>query len=66
MEEYISCAHRVENDSHVIKYVMDNLHLLENSKAVYKHGDFHLGNLRQHRINAKIRIIQRVPNKNCG
>lgn len=45
MEEYISCTHRVENDSHVIKYVMDNLHLLENSKAVYKHGDFHLGNL---------------------
>lgn len=45
LDEYIVCPNRVKEDAHVIQYVRENIGLLEHTTAVYKHGDFHLGNL---------------------
>jgi aminoglycoside phosphotransferase (APT) family kinase protein len=45
LDEYIACPDRVKDDEYVIQYVRENIGLLEHATAVYKHGDFHLGNL---------------------
>lgn len=45
LEEYLSCNHRIHNDKCAVDYICQNLDLLNCVKSVYKHGDFHLGNL---------------------
>lgn len=45
LEEYISCSHRIPNDENVINYIKDNVHMINEVPVVYKHGDFHLGNM---------------------
>ncbi|WP_379135396.1 phosphotransferase family protein [Paenibacillus sp. sgz500958] len=45
VEQYESCPYRVHGDERVIAYVRDNISQLDHVKQVYRHGDFHIGNL---------------------
>lgn len=45
LEDYISCSHRIQNDENVIDYIKENVHMIDDTPVVYKHGDFHLGNM---------------------
>lgn len=45
LKAYTECLNRVEKDEYAISYIMENVGLLKQEKIVYKHGDFHMGNL---------------------
>lgn len=45
LQQYENSKHRVPNDEKAIAYVKENFDLLCQSEPVYKHGDFHIGNM---------------------
>ncbi|MFE6798613.1 aminoglycoside phosphotransferase family protein [Paenibacillus chitinolyticus] len=45
LDTYVKSSVRVENDQPAIDYVRNNLHKINPLPPVYKHGDFHVGNL---------------------
>lgn len=45
LKTYEECSHHVQGDQAAIAYVRDNIGLLEQLEIVYRHGDFHIGNL---------------------
>lgn len=45
VEQYESCPYRVKGDEAAIAFVRENIGLLSNLQRVYRHGDFHIGNL---------------------
>lgn len=45
LENFEKSSNRVKNDSKVLKYVRNNIDLVNSSPVVYLHGDFHVGNL---------------------
>ncbi|WP_187355500.1 phosphotransferase family protein [Paenibacillus tengchongensis] len=45
IEQYEACPYRLEGDEKVIAYVRENIGLIADTRKVYRHGDFHIGNL---------------------
>lgn len=45
IEKYKNSKYRIANDEIAINYVKENINLMCQGKSVYKHGDFHVGNL---------------------
>lgn len=45
LEKYENSKYRIANDEIAINYVKENINLMCQGKSVYKHGDFHVGNL---------------------
>ena len=45
IERYEQCPYRVPGDETAISFVRNNIGLLRKLKVVYRHGDFHVGNL---------------------
>lgn len=45
LQHYENSKYRIANDEIAINYVKENISLLCKGKSVYKHGDFHAGNL---------------------
>jgi len=45
LERYENSSVRISNDENAINFVKNNIELLCKSSPVYKHGDFHVGNL---------------------
>ncbi|WP_150275912.1 phosphotransferase family protein [Paenibacillus tepidiphilus] len=43
--QYEACPYRLEGDGRVIAYVRENIGLISHTRKVYRHGDFHVGNL---------------------
>lgn len=52
---YHDCPIRFEGDSHLLRYIAENRHLLKNRPQCFQHGDFHIGNMMIE--NGKIVII---------
>lgn len=45
LKKYENSKYRIANDEIAINYVKENINLMCQGKSVYKHGDFHVGNL---------------------
>ncbi len=45
LQQYENSKYRIANDEIAINYVKENINLMCQGKSVYKHGDFHVGNL---------------------
>jgi serine/threonine-protein kinase len=45
IKTYRECGIRFEGDEHVIEYIENNRHLLENRPQCFQHGDYHIGNM---------------------
>ncbi|MCL2249565.1 MAG: phosphotransferase, partial [Oscillospiraceae bacterium] len=45
MQKYSECGLRFKGDEHVIEYIENNRHLLENRPQCFQHGDYHVGNM---------------------
>ena len=45
LQRYENSKYRVPNDEKAIAYVKENIDLMCQSKPVYQHGDFHIGNM---------------------
>lgn len=45
LQRYEESSVRVPNDERALEFVKNNIHLICKSAPVYKHGDFHIGNL---------------------
>lgn len=45
LKQYETSYVRMGDEEDTLRYVKDNLHKIYNTKPVYKHGDFHSGNL---------------------
>lgn len=45
LDKYINSSVRIENDQATIDYVKNNINKINSSSQVYRHGDFHVGNL---------------------
>lgn len=45
VEAYENCSYRVQGDETAIAFVRENIGLLSHLDKVYRHGDYHIGNL---------------------
>lgn len=45
LDQYENSKYRVPDDEEAINYVKENIHLMCQYEPVYKHGDFHIGNM---------------------
>lgn len=45
IEKYQACGLRFSGDEHVIDYITQNRHLLDNRPQCFQHGDYHVGNM---------------------
>jgi len=55
IQKYQNCGISFEGDSHILKYLAENRHLLENRPQCFQHGDYHIGNMMLE--NGKLKII---------
>ena len=45
IQKYHDCGLRFNGDEHILRYIEQNRHLLENRPQCFQHGDFHEGNM---------------------
>lgn len=45
LRKYENSKYRIINDKGIIGYIEDNVNIISTLNSVYKHGDFHIGNL---------------------
>lgn len=45
IEKYHTCGLKFDGDTHILDYLEQNRHLLENRQQCYQHGDYHDGNM---------------------
>jgi len=45
IHKYRECGLRFTGDEHILKYIEQNRHLLENRPQCFQHGDYHVGNM---------------------
>jgi len=45
IQKYSECGLRFEGDEHVLAYIEQNRHLLENRPQCFQHGDYHANNM---------------------
>jgi len=45
VEQYENCPYQVKGDTAAIAFIRENIGLLDKVEKVYRHGDFHIGNL---------------------
>jgi len=55
IRKYHECGLRFEGDEHVLAYIEQNRHLLEDRPQCFQHGDYHVGNMMLEQ--GKLRII---------
>ena len=55
IEKYEKCSLRFDGDKHVIAYIEENRHLLNNRPQCFQHGDYHVGNMMVE--NGELKII---------
>jgi aminoglycoside phosphotransferase (APT) family kinase protein len=45
MDQYSSCGVKVKNDTEIIAFINEHIHLMKNRPNTFQHDDFHVGNL---------------------
>jgi len=55
IQKYHECRLRFNGDTHILRYIEENRHLLKNRPQCFQHGDFHVGNMMLE--NGKLIII---------
>jgi len=46
---YHECGLKFEGDTHVLEFLRNNQHLLDNRPQCFNHGDYHVGNMMYHK-----------------